>query len=171
MRALDDELYAAFLCEVGIARSTIRPYRYAIDLYSAFLEDRGLILEEVTPLEVDAFASLLWSEHSNACAHAVFSVVKRLHSWASDNGFGLDVARGIAPKMKATPYSRLGITANQAERILAAAGEGRDGALVNLMVRSALKTGDLAGMRVRDVLLYPGGGEIRVRECGWTPIT
>ena len=171
MHGLDDELYEAFLSEQVLGGDARRNYRYAIDMYSAFFEGRGMYFEEVTPGEVEAFARLLWHEHRNSVAQHVFGIVRRLHEWAADNGIAPDVARSVKPRKKPTPYSRIGIGVEQAESILAAAGAGRDGAIVNLMVRSALKTGDLVGPGDRDVILSPDGGEVRTKDGTRVPLT
>src|SRR3984885_7363350 len=97
--------------------------------------------------------------------------VRRLLRWAEANG---TVARNVARHVKSVRIVReprpLGLTAAQVHGLLRAAGESSHGlarrnyALVQLMLQTGLRVGEVAALRRRDITLRERAGTVRVRN-------
>ena len=91
--------------------------------------------------------------------------------WAEANG---TVARNVALKVKSVRVIRerrpLGLTATEVHGLLRAAGENSHGlarrnyALIQLMLQTGLRVGEVAALRRSDVVLRERAGTVRVRN-------
>ena len=97
--------------------------------------------------------------------------MRRLLRWAEANG---TVARNVALKVKSVRVIRgrgpLGLTAAEVHGLLRAAGGSSHGlarrnyALVQLMLQTGLRVGEVAALRRSDVVLRDRAGTVRVRN-------
>ena len=97
--------------------------------------------------------------------------VRRLLRWAEANGA---VARNVALHVKSVRVVRehapRGLTAAEVHGLLRAAGESSHGlarrnyALVQLMLQTGLRVGEMAALRRSDIVLRERAGTVRVRN-------
>jgi len=159
-----------------LSAATRRGYRYDllqfVKWYAA-LNNASPELAQVT--EHDLIA---WRQHmlkrgglKAASINRRLEAVRRLLRWAEGCGA---VTRNVALQVKSVRVIRegqpLGLTAAEVHGLLRAAGESSHGlarrnyALVQLMLQTGLRIGEVAVLRRRDIVLRDRAGTVRVRS-------
>ena len=159
-----------------LSAATRRGYRYDLRHFIAWytsLHDAAPELARLTEHDL-----ITWRQHmmtqgglKAASINRRLEAVRRLLRWAEANG---TVARNVAIHVKSVRIVReprpLGLTAAQVHGLLRAAGESSHGlarrnyALVQLMLQTGLRVGEVAALRRRDVVLRERAGTVRVRN-------
>jgi len=159
-----------------LAAATRRGYRYDLLQFIAWytsLNDVAPRLARLTEHDL-----ITWRQHmmtqgglKAASINRRLEAVRRLLRWAEANG---TVTRNVALKVKSIRVTHerrpLGLTAADVHGLLRAAGESSHGlarrnyALVQLMLQTGLRVGEVAALRRSDVVLRDRGGSVRVRS-------
>ena len=152
-----------------------RGYRYDLLHFIAWYTD----LYDATPelARLTEHDLITWRQHMMqdglraASINRRLEAVRRLLSWAEANG---TVARNVALHVKSVRIVResrpLGLTTAQVHGLLRAAGESSHGlarrnyALIQLMLQTGLRVGEVSALRRRDVVLRERAGTVRVRN-------
>jgi site-specific recombinase XerD len=165
-RLADDDLSAA----------TRRGYRYDLLHFIAWYTTLYDTAPELTRLTEHDL--ITWRQHmmtrgalKAASINRRLEAVRRLLRWAEANGA---VTRNVARHVKSVRMVRerrpLGLTAAQVHGLLRAAGESSHGlarrnyALVQLMLQTGLRVGEVSSLRRTDVVLRERAGTVRVRN-------
>ena len=159
-----------------LSAATRRGYRYDLLQFVAWYT--GLIGVAPRLARVTEHDLITWRQHmmtqgglKAASINRRLEAVRRLLRWAEANG---TVARNVALKVKSVRVVRerrpLGLTAAEVHGLLRAAGESSHGlarrnyALIQLMLQTGLRVGEVAALRRSDVVLRDRAGTVRVRN-------
>ena len=159
-----------------LSAATRRGYRYDLLQFVAWYT--GLIGVAPRLARVTEHDLITWRQHmmtqgglKAASINRRLEAVRRLLRWAEANG---TVARNVALKVKSVRVMRerrpLGLTAAEVHGLLRAAGETSHGlarrnyALVQLMLQTGLRVGEVAALRRSDIVLRDRAGTVRVRN-------
>jgi integrase/recombinase XerC len=158
-----------------LSAATRRGYRYDLLHFIAWYTD----LYDATPelARLTEHDLITWRQHMMqdglraASINRRLEAVRRLLSWAEANG---TVARNVALHVKSVRIVResrpLGLTTVQVHGLLRAAGESSHGlarrnyALIQLMLQTGLRVGEVSALRRRDIVLRERAGTVRVRN-------
>lgn len=171
MLRIDESLSRAWLGSIDIEPESKRAYLYAIRIYGSYLDRSGLSLDCTTAADVRRFSSRMSRKHAPSVAVSIVNAVKRFYRWAEREGLCRDVAEGVPVDDRLRLYSRKDISVEEARRILRCTEDPRDRAVLSLIIRCALKPHDLISVKVGDVLLLEGSGEIRLPDGSYMPLT
>jgi len=159
-----------------LSAATRRGYRYDLLQFIAWYAGlNGLAPRLARLTEHDL---ITWRQHmmtqgglKAASINRRLEAVRRLLRWAEANG---TVTRNVALKVKSVCVTRergpLGLTAEEVHGLLRTAGESTHGlarrnyALVQLMLQTGLRVGEVAALRRGDVDLRDRAGTVRVTE-------
>jgi site-specific recombinase XerD len=159
-----------------LSAATRRGYRYDLLHFIAWYTGLYDAMPELTRLTEHDL--ITWRQHmmmqgglKAASINRRLEAVRRLLRWAEANG---TVARNVAVHVKSVRIVRdprpLGLTAAQVHGLLRAAGESSHGlarrnyALVQLMLQTGLRVGEVSALRWQDVVLRERAGTVRVRN-------
>lgn len=159
-----------------LSAATRRGYRYDLLHFIAWYTTLYDAAPELTRLTEHDL--ITWRQHmmtqgglKAASINRRLEAVRRLLRWAEANG---TVARSVALHVKSVRIVRehrpLGLTAAQVHGLLRAAGESSHGlarrnyALVQLMLQTGLRVGEVSALRRSDVVLRERAGTVRVRN-------
>ena len=159
-----------------LSAATRRGYRYDLLQFIAWYTDLNNVVPELRRLTEHDL--ITWRQHmmmqgglKAASINRRLEAVRRLLRWAEAHGA---VARNVALHVKSVRVVRergpLGLTAAEVHGLLRAAGESSHGlarrnyALVQLMLQTGLRVGEVAALRRRDIALRDRAGTVRVRN-------
>src|SRR5271157_3859940 len=159
-----------------LSAATRRGYRYDLLRFVAwYVSQHGTPPDLPRLTEHDVIA---WRQHmltlrqlKPATINRRLEAIRGLLRWAEASG---TVASNVAAEVKTIRMARstkpLGLTAGEVHGLLRAAGESSHGlarrnyALVQLMLQTGLRIGEVAALRRRDVVLRERAGTVRVRN-------
>ena len=147
-------LVERFLIEVDIADSTKESYRKALRQFFLWRELQGI--GDVTRGEVLAFKNYLLTRVQPTTAAAYLTAVKSLFKWLESEKIYPNVAAGVKGVKLSAMHRKDALTPVQAKHVMEAVrGETirakRDFALLNLLMRTGLRTIEVHRANVEDV--------------------
>jgi site-specific recombinase XerD len=170
--------YGEYLTESGLSERTVKNYVADLRHFAAWIGrcERGPLLETT---EEDIRAYIL--DLATAKAHPPTTVNRRLQ--AIRKFFKYALGSGLVEKdpslgVKLLPPARTemtrGLDPSEIERLLATARRGasrlvkRDYAIIQLMLQTGIRVGELTRLRLTDVHLGQNRGSLRIRGAGTT---
>jgi integrase/recombinase XerC len=165
-----EEFHRALAGE-DLALTTVRAYRS--DLTAFFRWYAPHRVETLTSLDLIGYRQYLSEERrlKPASINRKLEALRRFCRWAHQHG---KLPSNVAAEVKLTRPVRgvrpAGLAAAEAHGLLRAAGQSPHGlgkrnyALLQVMLQAGLRVGEMAGLRVSDVLLRERAGTVRVRH-------
>jgi site-specific recombinase XerD len=159
-----------------LSAATRRGYRYDLLQFVAWYTGLNGVAPRLARLTEHDL--ITWRQHmmtkgglKAASVNRRLEAVRRLLRWAEANG---TVTRNVALKVKSVRVTRkrrpLGLAAAEVHGLLRAAGETSRGlaprnyALVQVMLQTGLRVGEVAALRRSDIVLRERAGTVRVRN-------
>lgn len=154
------EAVEAFLSECDIRENSRNVYRRGLRYFFKWVENTGRQISELTRADIITFKDSLLSTHSNLSVAGYLVALRRFYEWAEGNKLYPNIAKGIkSPKRKNT-YMKEHLRENQIHDLLQHyEGNLRDFAIVNLLLRTGLRTIEVVRTNIEDVT-YKGGQRI-----------
>lgn len=154
------EAVEAFLSECDIRENSRNVYRRGLRYFFKWVENTGRQISELTRADIITFKDSLLSTHSNLSVAGYLVALRRFYEWAEGNKLYPNIAKGIkSPKRKNT-YMKEHLRENQIHDLLQHyEGNLRDFAIVNLLLRTGLRTIEVVRANIEDVT-YKGGQRI-----------
>ena len=178
---LGDELLDAFRRSLGerdLSAVSARGYLHDLGRLRAWLEGeaggKSRDLRRITAVDLASYRQhLLGTERLQATTiNRKLQAIKTLFGWALDKGLVKEnVARVVRFVRVAERLCPQGLTESEVQSLLRAAGQTRHGlakrnyALIELLLETGLRVGEVTDLRVADMELHDRSGIVRVREC------
>ena len=170
-----DDLLVPFLKALDVMKSSKRTYLRALRRFFSWMEDRGI--RRPTREDVIAYKRELMEESGGEEKKSPYTVscyltaLRRFFSWTSARGIYPDVASGVKGCRKPRGFRRDVLTVDQARELLSkipreTLGDKRDYALVNLLLRTALRTIEAVRANVGDIRQKGGEGILKIQGKG-----
>jgi len=131
-------------------------------------------LRRITAVDLASYRQhLLGTERlQGTTVNRKLQAIKTLFGWALDKGLVKEnVARVVRFVRVAERLCPQGLTESEVQSLLRVAGQTRHGlakrnyALIELLLETGLRVGEVTDLRVADVDLHDRSGVVRVREC------
>lgn len=170
-RGLQD-LIDAFLISQDIGEGSRRTYQRNLRQFTAWIQENGqgepgrqTILEYKHHLEEQRL--------SPYTINSYMVTVRRFYAWAETEGFYRDITRGIKGVKRARGFKKDPLTITQIKDLLASIDrdslEGkRDFALINLLIRTGLRTIEAARADIADIRQQSGEAVLWIQGKGRT---
>jgi integrase/recombinase XerC/integrase/recombinase XerD len=185
-----EELVERFIEAQDVKPSSRALYRRTLSLYFAWTVERNLDLREITRADLLAYKDSLFERGlSSLSVGSYLTVLRKYYEWTEAVKLYPNVAKGIKTPKRKQAFRKLPLTSEQASKLLAHFQdrhiEGlRDFALINLLLRTGLRTIEAANATIEDVtfkqgkrvLLVLGKGEVEknnfvvLTDKAWEPI-
>lgn len=157
-----EELTELFIRSQDVKKSSQELYRRTLRQYLSWVKKSGLHLSEITRAELLRYKEeLLSSGLSSLTAGSYLTSVRRFYEWTEANKYYPNVAKGLkAPKRK-QQFKKRPLLPSQATELLSyfEAKGLRDYAIVNLLLRTGLRTIEAIRLNVEDIT-YIGGQRV-----------
>ena len=164
-----EELLNKFIYSLDVKESSRDLYKRTLRLYFSWVDKSGLSLSSVAREEILAYKdNLLASNKSSLSVGSYITSVRRFYEWAEANKYYPNVAKGVKSPKRKQQFKKQPLLPSQAVSLLdhCQAGTLRDFAIVNLLLRTGLRTvevvranvGDIVFKGAQKVLLIQGKG-------------
>jgi integrase/recombinase XerC/integrase/recombinase XerD len=163
------ELVDNFISSQDIKQNSKMLYRRTLRQYFLWIEKKGFSLSNITRAELLSYKEdLLHSGMSSLTVGSYISSVRRFYEWAEANKFYPNIAKGIKTPKRVQQFKKQPLLPEQATALLNyyEAKALRDFAIINLLLRTGLRTieviraniGDITFKGSQRVLLIQGKG-------------
>ena len=150
----------AFLAECDIRENSRNVYRRGLQYFFKWVESTGRVISELTRADIITFKDSLLSTHSNLSVAGYLVALRRFYEWAEGNKLYPNIAKGIKSPKRKNAYQKEHLRENQIHQLLQHFEDNqRDYAIVNLLLRTGLRTIEIVRANIEDIT-YKGGQRI-----------
>ncbi|MBR2093848.1 MAG: tyrosine-type recombinase/integrase [Candidatus Methanomethylophilaceae archaeon] len=183
----DHEVISAFLAGIDVKPSSKKGYGKAMRLYLQWVSDTGRVLKDITQEDIIAYKEDLLSREPQLSSLSVafyLSSVRRFYTWSESRKLYPNVAAGVRPPKIRKDFVKQHLTPSECDELLGKLSDDvdmkirkksypnghseglRDLALINLLLRTGMRTveasranvGDITSKRGKSVILVQGKG-------------
>ncbi len=167
----------SYLSDEFLESQDVRPasrelYKRTLRQYFKWLDNEDIHLETVTRAEIIRYKHhLLNSGLSELTAGSYITVVRKFYEWTEANKYYPNVANGIKNPKRYQGYKKDPLTIEQVKDLLGSFDTSsiqgkRDYAIVNLMVRTGLRTIEVSRANAEDINYKSGKMVLNVQRKG-----
>jgi integrase/recombinase XerC/integrase/recombinase XerD len=149
-----DELVDTFLNSQDVRSNSKLLYRRTIKQYFRWIDKKSYLLSEIArPQILEYKEDLLRSGMSSLTVGSYITSVRRFYEWAEANKYYQNVAKGIKTPPRKQQFKKQPLTADQATALISYYQDKalRDYAIVNLLLRTGLRTIEVIRANVEDI--------------------
>ncbi len=164
-----NELLERFLASQDVKKSSKDLYRRTLRQYFNWVISKGYSLSNITRAELLIYKEeLLSSGLSSLTVGSYITSVRRFYEWTEANKFYPNVAKGIKSPKRKQQFKKQSLTPEQSrELLLFLQGKTlRDYAVINLLLRTGLRTIEARRANVEDIALKSGKRVLYVQGKG-----
>lgn len=164
-----EQLLHRFAASQDVAPSSRATYLRTVRLFFRWVKEQGLPLSTLTRAEVLRFREdLLSSGMSSLSVSAYLTSVRRFFAWAEGEKVYPNIARDVKGPKRKQQFRKQALTAAKAKEVLSYQdGQGlRDHAILNLLLRTGLRTIEVVRANVEDITHKAGTRVLLVHGKG-----
>ncbi len=167
--------FLASLARDDLAPATLRGYRYDLRHFLAWrqsVQDAAFAIEQLAAYELIAYRQhMIAAGRRPATVNRRLDALRRLCRWAQGTGaLAADAVQGVRPMRTVRNQQPAGLIDVEVHALLRAAGASSHGlaarnyAIVQLMLQTGLRVGEIATLRMADVIMSDRSGSVRIRH-------
>lgn len=163
------DLVTRFLASLDVKPKTKETYRKALKQFIRYIEEKGTTqTERADILDYKAF---LMANYSASTVSAYLTAVKQLYKWLEAEKISPNIAAGIKGAKGAKGFKKDTLTTTQVKSILntierATLEQVRNYALINLLVRTGLRTIEIERANIEDIRQEAGQALLYIQGKG-----
>jgi len=163
-----EDLITRFLMNQDVRPSSKKTYQLAIKQYFAWINRTGNDLSKVTREQILSYKQdLLESGLSSLTVGSYITVVRKFYEWAEANRYYPNVAKGVKSPKRKQAFRKNPLTSSQATELLNYFEESpRDFAIVNLLLRTGLRTIEVIRADIGDLGIRQGQRILKIQGKG-----
>lgn len=157
-----ESLILAFLQAQDVKQSSKGLYKRTLKQYLNWIASKGYSLQEITRAHLLEYKEeLLSTKKSSLTVGSYITSVRRFYEWAEANKYYPNVAKGIKSPKRKQQFKKQPLLPEQATALLSFyQGKAlRDYAIVNLLLRTGLRTIEAIRVNVEDIV-FKGGQRV-----------
>lgn len=157
-----EELLDSFINSQDVKQSSKELYKRTLNLYFSWIMKKGYSLSEIArPQLLEYKEELLSSGMSSLTVGSYITSVRRFYEWTESNKFYANVAKGIKNPKRKQQFKKQPLLPSQASSLLEyyAGRDPRDSAIINLLLRTGLRTVEVIRANVGDIT-YKGSQRV-----------
>ena len=147
-------LVATFVSSQDVKESSRQLYNRTLSQFFKWVEDTGRVLANMSRVDVLEYKAYLQTKGLAALTIGSYIVsVRKFYEWAEANKFYPDIAKGIKTPRRVQAFKKQHLTDNKSSELLSYFEEKslRDYAIVNLILRTGLRTIEVVRADVGDI--------------------
>ena len=165
-----DAVIERFIKDQDVVEKSKRAYRSNVKLYFDWVEKKGIDPRLVTRAHVINYKEEMLAEgKSLTTVSAYVSSVRRFYEWAESIKLYPNIARGVKVPKTRSAFRKESLLPEQVTQLLEyfkESGSKRDFAIVNLMVRTGLRTIEVSRILWGDILFKSGKRVLMIHGKG-----
>jgi len=163
------EIVAQFLSAQDVKQNSRNLYGRTLKQYFTWINTRGYALAEIARAEIIQYKEdLLASGLSSLSVSSYITSVRKFYEWAETKKYYPNVARGVKGAKRKQQFRKQPLLPEQATALLSYCKENspRDYAIVNLCLRTGLRTIEVIRANVEDITYMSGKRVLKVQGKG-----
>ena len=149
-----------FISQCDVREISRRHYRKELRIFFEWIASTGREIQHLTRADIIAFKDSLLQTHSNLTIASYLVSIRRFYEWAEGYKLYPNIAKGIKSPKRKNAYLKEHLRENQIVDFLHYfEGNVRDYAIVNLLLRTGIRTIELVRANIDDIT-YKGGQRI-----------
>jgi integrase/recombinase XerD len=164
-----EELTLRFISEQDVKESSKRTYQRGLKQFFTWVEEKGLELPSISRVEVLRYKkALLESGLSPLTVGSYLTVLRKFYSWTEAHKLYPNVAKGVKTPRRKKQFKKQPLSIEQGRELLQHfRGKAlRDYAIVNLLLRTGLRTVEVVRADVKDITYKQGKRVLLVHGKG-----
>ena len=161
-----EELVDSFINSQDVKLSSKNLYRRTLKQYFTWIDKKGYLLSEIArPQLLEYKENLLASGMSSLTVGSYITSVRRFYEWTEANKFYPNVAKGIKSPKRKQQFKKQPLLPAQATALLDQYQDktSRDYAIINLLLRTGLRTIEVVRANVEDIT-FKGSQRVLIVE-------
>ena len=159
-----DEIINAFIEAQDVKTNSKALYKRTLKLFFSWVSASGYAIRDLTRVQILQYKdSLLNSGMSGLTVGSYLVSIRRFYEWVEANRYGFNIAKGIKTPTRKQQFRKQALTPGQGRDLLkhfeADKLNARDLAIINLLLRTGLRTIEVIRANVEDIVYK---GETRV---------
>ncbi len=160
-----DELINEFIGDQDIRTNSADLYRRTLKQYFNWVSCEGLAMGEIQLMHIVKYkADLLASGKSSLTVGTYITTVRRFYAWAEAKKYYPNIAKGVKTPKRAQQFKKQPLTASESTELLNQVSNARDLAIINLCLRTGLRTIEVVRANVGDI--QTKGGQVILNVHG-----
>jgi len=150
-----EELVDSFILSQDVKQSSRELYRRTLKQYFIWVEKKGYSLSQIArPQLLEYKEELLSSGMSSLTVGSYITSVRRFYTWTEANKIYPNIAKDIKSPKRKQQFRKQPLTTDQATKLLGyyQNRDSRDYAIVNLLLRTGLRTIETIRANVEDII-------------------
>ncbi len=164
-------LLEMFLNSQDICSKSRETYSWALMRYFDWLKETGRVLKGLTPADIVGYKSYLLSKKlSPLIVGSYLSALRQFYSWTEQSLYYPNIARSVRSPRSKKGFHKSALNAEQVIQMLDYLKQRslRNYAMVNLIVRTGLRTIEVSRIDVKDITFKRGKRVLQVWGKGMT---
>jgi integrase/recombinase XerC/integrase/recombinase XerD len=157
-----EDLLNSFISAQDVKESSRGLYKRTLKLFFSWVRERGLQLSEVSRVDIIAYKEdLLASGKSSLSVGSYITSVRRFFEWTEANKYYPNVSKGVKTPKRKQQFRKQPLLPAQATALLSYYQDKalRDFAVVNLLLRTGLRTIEAIRINIEDIT-YKGSQRV-----------
>lgn len=160
-----DELLNQFIADQDIKTNSADLYRRTLKQYFNWVTLQGLPMGEIQHLHIIKYkADLLKDGKSSLTVGGYITSVRRFYEWTEAKKYYPNIAKGVKTPKRTQQFKKQPLTASESTELLNQVSNPRDLAIINLCLRTGLRTIEVTRANVGDIEVK--GGQIILNVHG-----
>lgn len=164
-----EELINRFLANIDVKPKTKDTYKKALKQFNAFLLDNGIAQTERA--HILQYKAYLTANYTASTVSAYLTAVKQLYKWLESEQIYPNITAGIKGAKGSKGHKKDTLTVEQAKELLQntepkTAEQLRDYAIINLLLRTGLRTIELERANIEDIRQEAGQSLLYIQGKG-----
>ena len=149
-----------FVSQCDVREISRKHYQKELHIFFDWVASTGRRIQDLTRSDIIAFKDSLLQTHSNLTIASYLVSIRRFYEWTEGCKIYPNIAKGIKSPKRKNAYLKEHLRENQIAAFLNHfAGNLRDFAIVNLLLRTGIRTIELVRANIDDIT-YKGGQRI-----------
>lgn len=149
-----------FISQCDVRENSRKHYRKELRLFFGWVAKTGRMVNNLTRADIIAFKDSLLQTHSNLTIASYLVAIRKFYEWTEGYKLYPNIAKGIKSPKRKNAYLKEHLRENQiADYLNNFKGNLRDFAIVNLLLRTGIRTIELTRANIDDVT-FKGGQRI-----------
>lgn len=149
-----------FIAQCDVRENSRRHYRKELRIFFDWVDCTGRQVNNLTRADIIAFKDSLLQSHSNLTIASYLVSIRKFYEWTEGYKLYPNIAKGIKSPKRKNAYLKEHLRENQiADLLKFFEGNMRDYAIVNLLLRTGIRTIELVRANIDDIT-YKGGQRI-----------
>lgn len=148
-----------FLNVQDVKESSKKLYRRTLNQYFKWIEQKGYLLANLTRVHIIEYKdSLLSMGMSSLTVGSYVTSVRKFYEWAEANKYYPNIAKGVKTPKRKQQFKKQPLQVQQAKELIDHVKDisKRDFAIINLLIRSGLRTIEAERANIEDITFKAG---------------